>query len=67
MVAVDAILNGADDGHGPDAHRQGCRHEAVDELVVAVTASLVFEPLAKAFKLCIQINKFTQQRTQRQR
>ena len=32
-----------------------------------VTASLVFEPLAKAFKLCIQINKFTQQRTQRQR
>ena len=67
MVAVDSILNGADDGHGPDAHRQGCRHEAVDELVVAVTASLVFEPLAKAFKLCIQINKFTQQRTQRQR
>ena len=55
-VAVQAVVDRADDRHGADAHREGGADKAVDEAMVLRAMGLPLQEFAEALKAALDID-----------
>ena len=66
VICVDAVIDGADDGHGADTYGQRCADKGADEGVIAVMAGLSLEPFAELFDSGLQIQEASDDRADKQ-
>lgn len=67
VVAEDAVLDGADDGHRADADRERRGDEGADEAAVRLAFRLDLEPGAEALHPVLEIKQLAQNRADGQR